>query len=80
MHLQEGTQEEMPLPAFLVVNGAPRLLAEAGVSFSMVKGEVVELEVLELVDGEFQDPGDVTESDDGRVIVCWGEGHVIVVK
>ena len=40
MHLQGGTHEETPLPAYSVVNGAPRFLAEAGVDFGMIKGEV----------------------------------------
>ena len=80
MHLQGGTHEEMPLPVVLVVDGASRLLAEAGMSFGMVKGEVMKSEVLELVDGESQDPGNIGGSDDGRVVVCWDERHVIVVK
>ena len=45
----------------------------------MVKGEVMESEVLELVDSESQDPGDVNGSNDGRVVVCWGEKHIVVV-
>ena len=40
----------------------------------------MELEVLELVDSESQDPGDVSGSDDGGVVVGWGERHVIMVK
>ena len=36
----------------------------------MVKGEVAELEVLELVNGEPQDPGDVNWSDGEGVVVC----------
>ena len=70
----------MPLPVVLVVDGAPRFLAEAGMSFGMVKGEAMKSEVFELVDGESQDPGDVGRSDDGRVVMCWDEGHVIMVK
>ena len=64
----------------LVVDGAPRLLAEAGVSFGMVKGEVAELEVLELVDNESQDPGNVGWFDREGIIMCWDEGHVVMVK
>ena len=41
MHAQGGTHEEMPLPANLVVDGAPRFLAEAGMCFGVVKGEVM---------------------------------------
>ena len=80
VHLQGGTHKETPLPVVLVVNGAPRPPAKAGMSFGVVKGEVMEPEVLELVNSESQDPGDVNGSNDGRVIVCWGERHVIVVK
>ena len=69
MHLQGGTHEEMPLPVGLVVDGALRLLAKAGVSFGVVKGEVAELEVFELVDGESQDPRDIGRSDDGGVVM-----------
>ena len=46
----------------------------------MVKGEVAELEVLELVDSEFQDPGGVSWFDREGVVMCWDEGHVIMVK
>ena len=80
MHLQGGTYGEMPLPVVLIVDGAPRFPAEAGMSFGMVKGEVMELEVLELIDSESQDPGDIGRSDDGGVVVGWGERHVVVVK
>ena len=80
MHLQGGTHEETLLPVVLVVDGAPRLLAEAGMSFGMVKGEVTELEVLELVDSESQDPGDVNWFDGGGIVMCWGEWHGIMVK
>ena len=71
MYLQEGTHEEMPLPVVSVVDWTPRFLAEAGISFGMVKGEAMRLEVFELVDGEFQDLGDISRSDDGRVVMCW---------
>ena len=36
-----GTHEETLLPAHSIMNGAPGLLAEAGVDFSIVQGEVV---------------------------------------
>ena len=38
MHLQGGTHEETPLPVILVVDGASRFPAEAGMSFGVVKG------------------------------------------
>ena len=58
----------------------PNFLAEAGMCFSVVKGEVMKLEVSELVDSEPQDPGNVNKSDKESVVVCWDEGHVVVVK
>ena len=70
MHLQGGTHEETPLPVVSVVDWASRLLAEAGVSFSMVKGEITKLEVFDLVNGEFQDPGNVDWSDGEGIVVC----------
>ena len=75
-----STHKETPLPVVLVMDGAPRFPAEAGMSFGMVKGEVMKLEVLELVDSESQDPRDVSGSDDGGVVMGWGERHVIMVK
>ena len=80
MHAQGGTYKEMPFPASLVVDGAPRFLAEASVCFGMVQGDVVELKVLELVDSESQEAGDVSWFDGERIVVCWGEGHVVMVK
>ena len=80
MHLQGGTHREMPLPVVSVMDGAPRFLTEAGVSFGVVKGEVTELKVFELVNGKSQDPGDINQSDGEGIIVCWNEGHVVVVK
>ena len=80
MHLQGGTHKETPLPVGLVVDGAPRLLSEAGVSFGVIKGEVAESEVFKLVDGESQDPGDIGGSHDRGVVVGWGERHVVMVK
>ena len=44
----------------LIVNRASRFLAEARVSFGMVKGKVAESEVLELVDSESQNLGNVS--------------------
>ena len=70
MHLQGGTHKEMPLPVVLVVDGAPRFLAEAVMSFDVVKGEVTESKILELVDSESQNPGDINGSNDGRSPLC----------
>ena len=78
-HVQ-GTHKETPLPAILVVDGAAGLLTEAGVSFGVVKVEVVELKVFELVDGKAQSPGNVCPLDGEGVVVCWGEGHGVIVK
>ena len=79
-HVQGGTHKETPCPVILVVDGAAGLLIEAGVSFGMVEVEVMKLEVLELVDGEAQFPGNVCPPDGEGVVVCWGEGHGIMVK
>ena len=46
----------------------------------MVKVEVMELKIFELVDGEAQFPGHFRGSDGEGVVVCWDEGHGIVVK
>ena len=62
------------------MNGAPGFLAEARMCFGMVQGEVVELKVLELVDSESQEPGDVSRFDGKGIVMCWDEGHVVVVK
>ena len=69
--MQGGTHEETPHSAILVVDGAARLLAEAGVSFGMDEAEVVELKVFELVFGETQFPGNVCPPD-GEI----GRAHV----
>ena len=70
MHLQGDTHRETPLPVVSVMDGAPGLLTEAGVNFSMIKGEVMELEVSELIDGESQDPGNVDWSDGEGNVMC----------
>ena len=70
----------MPHPVILVVNGAARLLTVAGVSLGMVKVEVVELKVFELVLGETQFPGNVNPPDGEGVIVWSNEGHGVMVK
>ena len=70
----------MPLPVILVVDGAAGLLTKAGVGFGMVEVEVMELEIFELIDSEAQFPGDVCPLDEKGIIVCWGEGHGVMVK
>ena len=79
-HAQGGTYEETPLPATLVVDRAARFLTEAEVGFSMVKVKVVKPKVLELVFDEAQFPGNVCPPDGEGIVVCWSEGHGIVVK
>ena len=78
--MQGGTHEEMPLPVILAMNGAAGFPTEAGVGFSVVKVEVVKSKVFELVLGEAQLPGNVCPPDGEGVVVCWGEGHGVVVK
>ena len=80
MHLQGGTHEATPHPAVLIVDRATGLLTEAGVDFSMVEVKTTQLKVLELVFGEAQFPGNVWPPDGESVVMCWGEGHGIVVK
>ena len=80
MHIQGGAHEETPFSVHSIVDGAPGLLAEAGVDFSMVQGKVMQLKELELVEHESQDPGDISWFDGEGVIVCWDEGHVVIVK
>ena len=41
VHVQGGAHEETPLSASLVINEALRFLAETGMDFSVVQGEVV---------------------------------------
>ena len=79
-HVQGGTHEETPLPVILGVDGAAGLLTEAGVGFGMVKVEIMESEIPELVDGGAQFPGNVCPPDRESVVVCWSEGHGIMVK
>ena len=78
--MQGDTHEETPLPVTLVMDGAAGFLTEAGVGFSMVKVEVMKLKVLELVLGEAQLPGNVCPPDGEGIVMCWGEGHGIMVK
>ena len=46
----------------------------------MVKVEVVTSEVVELVFGEAQFPGDITPADGESVVVFYDEGHGMVTK
>ena len=62
------------------MNGAARLLTEAGVSLGMVEVEVVEPKVFELVLGETQFPGNVNPPDGEGIIVWLNEGHGVMVK
>ena len=64
----------------LVVDGAARLLAEAGVGFCMVEVKVVALKVIKLVLSEAQFPGDVTPVDGEGIVMFWGKGHGVLVK
>ena len=70
----------MPRPAILVVDGAARLLAKAGVGFCVVEVEMVTSKVVELVLGEPQFPGNIAPADGEGVVVFDDEGHGIVVK
>ena len=65
---------------FLAMDGAAGLLTEAGVSFCVVKVEMVASEEVELVFGETQFPGDVTPADGEGVVVFDDERHGMVVK
>ena len=62
------------------MDGAAGLLTEAGVGFGMVKVEFTESEVFELIDSEAQLPGNVCPMDGEGVVMCWGEGHGVIVK
>ena len=78
--MQGGTHKETPRPAILVVDGAPRVLAEARVGFRMVKVEVVVSKVSELVLGETQFPGEVAPAEGEGIVMFWDKGHGVVVK
>ena len=62
------------------MDGAARVLAEARVSFHMVKVEVVASKVSELILGETQFPGEVAPAEGEGVVVFWDERHGIVIK
>ena len=46
----------------------------------MVKVKVTNVKELELVEGETQFPRNVCPPDREGIVVCWDEGHGIVVK
>ena len=46
----------------------------------MVEVEFMESEVFELIDSEAQFPGNVCPMDGEGIVMCWGEGHGIIVK
>ena len=46
----------------------------------MVKVKVMKAKEFELVEGETQFPRNVCPPDREGVVMCWGEGHGIVVK
>ena len=58
------------------MDGAAGLLTDFGV----VKVKFVKSKVFELVDSEAQFPGNVCPPDRESIVMCWGEGHVVVVK
>ena len=62
------------------MDGAAGLLAKAGVGFGVVKVKFAESEVFELIYSESQFPGNVCPPDGEGIVMCWGEGHVVVVK
>ena len=63
-----------------IVDGATLSLAEARMGVSVIEGEFVETEILELVFCEAQFPGDVGPVDGKGVVVFDDEGHGMVVK
>ena len=46
----------------------------------MVEVEFMELEVFELIDSEAQFSGNVCPMDGEGIVMCWGEGHGVIVK
>ena len=62
------------------MDGAAKLLAETGVGPSMVEVEVIASEVVKLVFGEAQFPGNITPVDGEGVVVFDDEGHGMVIK
>ena len=78
--MQEGTHEETPLPVVSVMDGAAGFLAEASMGFGMIEVELMKSEELKLVDSEAQFPRDICPPDGEGIVVCWSEGHGIMVK
>ena len=62
------------------MDGATELLAEAGMSFCMVKVKMVAPEEVKLIFGEAQFPGDITPVDGESIVVFDDEGHGTVTK
>ena len=62
------------------MDGAAGLFAKAGVGLCVVEVKMVTSEVVELVFGEAQFPGDVTPADREGIVVFNDEGHGMVVK
>ena len=48
--------------------------------FGVVKVKLAESKIFKLVDGEAQFPGDVCPPDGKCIVMCWGEGHSVIVK
>ena len=63
-----------------MMDGAAELLAEAGVSFCVVKVKVIASEEVELIFGEAQFPGDIAPANGESIVVLDDEGHGIVTK
>ena len=56
------------------------LLAEGGMGVGVVKVEVMEAKVFELVLGKAQFPGNISPADREGIVVFDDEGHGAVVK
>ena len=46
----------------------------------MVEVEIITLEIFKLIEGKAQGPRDVCPPDGEDIVVCWGEGHGVMVK
>ena len=62
------------------MDGATGFFAKTGVGLCMVKVKVVMSEVVELIFGETQFPGNVVPADGEGVVVFDDEGHGMMVK
>ena len=78
--MQGGTHEETPHPVISPMDGTAGFLAKAGVGLCVVEVKMVTSEVVKLIFGEAQFPGDVTPADRKGVVVFDDEGHGMVVK